>query len=148
MTPSSALLLFLSSGYTSCLAEMHCWTENWLCIEYAGRIKTRLVMTIDRPIDQWLIERCTHGNKYRKGTTMRPNWHDLFRLYICLIYQFIWFIHSFYLFYLLFHYLFWWCDLLPFFLRPLLHAPTPHAPFPSNLFRIYPTYINAMRFWW
>ena len=29
------------------------------------------------------------GNKYRKGTTMRPNWHDLFYLYICLIYWFI-----------------------------------------------------------
>ena len=25
-------------------------------------------------------------NKYRKGTTMHPNWQDLFYLYICLIY--------------------------------------------------------------
>ena len=49
------------------------------------------------------------GNKYRKGTTMRPNWHDLFYLYICLIFSlvlFILFVIS--LFDILIR---WWCDL-------------------------------------
>ena len=41
-----------------------------------------------------LVELFLYNNKYRKGTTMRPNWHDLFHLYIWFINLFICFIYS------------------------------------------------------
>ena len=56
---------------------MHWWTENWLCIKYAGQTKKKpLVITIDRPTDHprdWLSRALMVSNPVR-GQWCGYNW--------------------------------------------------------------------------